>query len=249
MMHETIKELSNRFNELNDCYEEIIVMQEKGEQIEIANSAKLERLKMNVQAHLDLSSFENVSIAYSHNIIGDPYSVSVDIRNRQIFFNTDIDEGGAVTFLKYIKAIFNFGGEEDDITIYINSPGGDVHSILGIIDIIKKLPCKVNTYCYGLAASAAFMLFISGTGRRVMSKNSFIMYHNAQISWLSGDHKDIKNQSIVLENLQSILESIVVESVNDIKKFGAKFWKDRGDHDWYINSEEAMKIGLATEIE
>lgn len=249
MMHETIKELKNRFDLLNVCYEDIISKQEKGEELELGNIAKLEKLKMNVQAYIDLTNLENISVGYSHAVIGDPFSISVDIKNRQIFFNTDIDEGGAVSFLKYIKAIFNHGGDKDDITIYINSPGGDVHSVLGIIDIIKALPCKVNTHCYGIAASAAFMLFISGTGKRVISNNSFIMYHNAHISWLSGDHKDIKNQSQVLDNLQNILETIVVESVNDTKKFGPRFWKDRGDHDWYINSDEAIKMGLATHIE
>jgi len=219
------------------------------EQLNELTSPKIEQLKATLQGILDIQNLESLNISYSHSIIGDPFNTSLDVKRRQIFFNTDIDDGGAVTFLKYIKAIFNYGGEEDEISIYINSPGGDVYAIFGIVDIIKNLPCKVNTYCYGIAASAALVLFVSGTGKRVISKNSFLMYHNAHISWLSGDHKDIKNQSIVLDNIQKILESIVIDSTSDKDKYGSQFWKDKGDHDWYINSSEALTMGLATEVE
>ena len=152
------------------------------EQLNELTSPKIEQLKTSLQGILDIQNLQNMNINYSHSIIGDSFNVSVDIIRRQIFFNTDIDDCGAVTFLKYVKSIFNYGGEEDDISIFINSPGGDVYSMFGIVDIIKKLPCKVNTYCYGIAASAALVLFIAGTGKRVISKNSFLMYHNAHIS-------------------------------------------------------------------
>ena len=242
--------------ELVNIYAEIIneLMQQieqttQNENGEWNYTPNIESLRVAAESVKDMI---NIKMAHQHNcfsIIGDPFSNSIDLDERAIYFNSDIEQGGAVAFLKYIDAIFKYSGSEDDITIYINSPGGDVHAILGMVDIIQQLPCKVNTICLGLAASAALILFVSGTGKRTITKNSFLMYHNAKVSWLSGDHKDIKNEYDLMKMLQEKLEEIVLSVIKDTKKWGPEYWKGKGDHDYYIGSKEALKIGLATDIQ
>lgn len=242
-------ELVNVYTDvINEIIREI-EQTERGENGEWDFSPNIDALKVAAEGVKDII---NIKMAHQHNcysIIGDPFSTSVDLDNRAIYFNTDIEAGGAVAFLKYIDAIFKYSGDQDDITIYIDSPGGDVHAILGMVDIIQQLPCKVNTVCLGLAASAALVLFVSGTGTRIITKNSFLMYHNAKVSWLSGDHKDIKNEYDLMKMLQEKLEEIVLSVVKDVKKWGPEYWKSKGDHDYYIGSKDALKIGLATTIQ
>ena len=66
---------------------------------------------------------------------------------------------------------------DDEIYDLISSYGGDVYSMLGMIDYIRNLPVKVNTHCLGASMSAAAVMLACGTGKRTMSKNSSVMIH------------------------------------------------------------------------
>ena len=66
---------------------------------------------------------------------------------------------------------------EKDINVNITSYGGDVYAMLGLVDVIRALPVKVNTHCVGTCMSAAAGLLACGTGTRTMTKNATVMVH------------------------------------------------------------------------
>ena len=70
------------------------------------------------------------------------------------------------------------GNDHEDITLYIDSPGGSVFSLLGIYDTMQHIESEVSTVCVGLGASAASVMLAAGTkGKRYALPHSTIMLH------------------------------------------------------------------------
>ena len=108
------------------------------------------------------------------DLLMDP--LSVDYQNRIISVTGEItDEVSTVVnaSLRYLARI-----NDDDITIYINSPGGSVTGGFAIYDTIKSLSCDVSTVAIGISASmGAFLLATAGTkGKRFATSNAEIMF-------------------------------------------------------------------------
>ena len=85
-----------------------------------------------------------------------------------------------------------------DIHLYINSPGGGVHSGLAIYDIMQFVRCDVATYCFGLAASMGSLLLCAGAkGKRYALPNARVMVHQPHVagSGIAGQVSDIEIQA------------------------------------------------------
>jgi len=84
-----------------------------------------------------------------------------------------------------IKWIMNHNLSENplpQLTLIINSPGGDVHSAFALIDVMKSSSIPIKTVGLGLIASCGFLLFIAGEkGKRILTPNTSILSH--QYSW------------------------------------------------------------------
>ena len=91
-----------------------------------------------------------------------------------------------------------------EINLLINSPGGNVHEMFGIIDYIESLDVKVNTICRGRAFSAAAIILLCGTGNRMISKRSTVMFHQTS-SFLGGKMSDI---TAYLDNVKTLELSV-----------------------------------------
>src|SRR5436189_48494 len=83
---------------------------------------------------------------------------------------------------------------EDDITLVIDSPGGDVTGIFTIVDTMLTLRSTVHTRCVGMAASAAAVILAAGTGTRSASPNSRVLLHQPH-GGVTGSAKDIEIQA------------------------------------------------------
>ena len=137
-------------------------------------------------------------------------------------------------------------GEEkknDPINVVINSDGGDVYEALGMIDFMQSLNIKVNTICRGRAMSAAALLLCAGTGNRVASKNSTIMFHEIS-SGIYGKSSDMKANVQHTEKLEEILINIITSN----SKRDSLFWKDKILKDYYLSPEEAIDLGIIDTI-
>tara|TARA_R100001082_G_scaffold99243_1_gene67873 strand:- start:523 stop:1116 length:594 start_codon:yes stop_codon:yes gene_type:complete len=130
-----------------------------------------------------------------------------------------------------------------DINLILSSYGGDVYSMLGIIDYFKTLPVKVNTQCYGACMSAAAVILACGTGKRTMTKNSTVMVHEGS-AFESGKTSDVLKGADHLKKLQSNINRIMAEVTNKDRDF----WDKVSQHDTYLTAEECLEYGIIDEI-
>ena len=117
---------------------------------------------------------------------------------RILFLSDDIDNEsvGSITWniLRLIKSDDEKDKKEKDyrrepIKLYINSYGGSVYDMWGLIDVILNSKTPIYTYCTGYAMSAAFKIFLAGH-KRYCYKHSIFMYHQMSC-WRSGKYQDL----------------------------------------------------------
>merc|ERR1719174_1301177 len=93
------------------------------------------------------------------------------------------------------QMLFLASESNDDITMYINSPGGSVSAGMAIFDTMQFIPCEVSTVCFGMAASmGAFLLGAGAKGKRKSLPNARIMIHQP-LGGAQGQAADIEIQA------------------------------------------------------
>lgn len=134
------------------------------------------------------------------------------------------------------------GVKANKINVHINSYGGDVSEGLAIYNTLKNSAKEITTYCDGFACSAASVVFMAGA-KRVMSKESLLMIHNAWVMTM-GNSEELRKQADDLEKItQASVEaykSVATISEDEIKKM-------MHDETW-ISADDALSYGFATEI-
>jgi len=126
----------------------------------------------------------------------------------------------------------------DDITLYINSPGGIITGLFAIFDTMHSIESKVNTRCVGLAASAAAVILAAGTGVRSATENARIMIHQP-LGGARGTARDIeiqaKNIVFLRERLNELLAERAGKSVEEVTA--------DTDRDHWLTAAEALAYG------
>lgn len=134
----------------------------------------------------------------------------------------------------------------EPITIVFNSPGGHIFHGLALYDAIQAIRSrgiKVNTKTRGMAASMGGVLFQAGD-KRTIGSNAYILIHEASDVAI-GQMADIEEHVEFIKRVQKRLLRILAErSKLSIKQIEAK-WKKT---DWWIDAQEAVKLGFADEI-
>ncbi len=131
-----------------------------------------------------------------------------------------------------------------DIKIYINSPGGAVHSGLGIYDTMQIITPKIETICTGMAASMASVLLCAGApGKRSALKHSRVMIHQP-LGGAQGQASDIEITAREIQKTKKELYEIIsLHSGQPYEKILAD-----GDRDFWLNAEEAKEYGMIDEV-
>lgn len=131
-----------------------------------------------------------------------------------------------------------------DIQIYINSPGGYVHSGLGIYDTMQYISSDVATICTGVAASMAAVLLAGGAeGKRTALKHSRVMIHQP-LGGAQGQASDIEIATLEIRKTKKELYTILANhSGQPIEKIE----KD-GDRDFWMTSYEAKDYGMIDQV-
>jgi len=161
------------------------------------------------------------------------------LKDRIIFIGTPIDDAVANTVIAQLLFLEKEDAKKD-IYLYINSPGGHVHSGLGIYDTMQHVKPAVNTICVGLAASmGAFLLAGGAKGKRFALPNAKIMIHQP-LGGAQGQASDIAIQAEEIVKLKNRLNKILADNT---KQSLAKIEKDV-DRDFYMTADEAKKYGL-----
>lgn len=164
------------------------------------------------------------------------------LKNRIILLSGEIDDNTAnvvIAELLYLDSINN-----DDISLYINSPGGSVSAGMAIFDTMNYIKSDVSTICIGMAASmAAFLLACGKSGKRYCLPNSEVMIHQP-LGGVQGQATEIKIVAERIIKLKNKLNQILSEKTN--KKL-SEIEKDT-DRDYYMNSQESLEYGIIDKI-
>jgi len=161
------------------------------------------------------------------------------LNERVIFLGEEVNEHTANVVVAQLVHLA-YASPDEDIKLYINSPGGSVYDGLAIYDTIQYIKPDVQTIGIGLQASMGAFLLSSGTkGKRTALPNSRIMIHQPS----SGTQGKITDQEITLREglfLKQRLNEILAQNTG--QKI-AKIEKD-ADRDFWMSAEEAKEYGL-----
>lgn len=164
------------------------------------------------------------------------------LKERIVFISGEINDSLAntvVASLLYLDSI-----NHDDISIYINSPGGSVSAGFAIYDTMQFVASDVSTICIGMAASMGAFLLSSGTpGKRYSLPNADIMIHQP-LGGAEGQASDIKIAADRIILLRKRLNKILAKNT---KNYLRKIEKDT-ERDYYLDTEEAVLYGLIDKV-
>lgn len=152
---------------------------------------------------------------------------------------TDNNSNVVIAELLYLDSV-----NHNDISIYINSPGGSVTAGMGIYDTMNFIKSDISTICVGMAASMAAFLLSSGTkGKRYALPNSEIMIHQP-LGGAQGQATEIKIAAERILKLRDKLNKILSNNTGKDLKI---IEKDT-DRDNFMSAEEALKYGIIDKI-
>ncbi|MDO4537660.1 MAG: ATP-dependent Clp protease proteolytic subunit [Coriobacteriales bacterium] len=133
---------------------------------------------------------------------------------------------------------------DKDISLYIDSPGGEVYAGLGILDTMNFIKPEVSTICVGMAASMAAVLLACGAkGKRLALPNSMVLIHQPS-SGVQGQQTDIQivadETKYIREHLNQILSDATGQPIEKIQV--------DTERDNYLRSQEALEYGLVDRV-
>jgi len=165
------------------------------------------------------------------------------LENRIIFLEGIIDDGSANTIVMKLLYLQS-EKRSQEISLYINSPGGYVSSTLAIYDTIQFLDSPVATYAIGLCASGAALLLAGGTkGKRFALPHAKIMLHQPA-GEVGGQAADIAIAAKeVLRDKETLIQIFTRHTGQDPDRIRRETERDR-----YFSAQEAKQYGLVDEV-
>lgn len=164
------------------------------------------------------------------------------LKDRIIFITGEIDDDTANLVIGQL--LFLDSKNNDDISLYINSPGGSITAGMAIYDTMNFIKSDVSTICVGMAASMASIILASGKkGKRYILPNSEVMIHQP-LGGVSGQATEIKIVADRILYLRNKLNKILSEKTNK----ELKIIEQDTERDHYLNSKEALDYGLIDKI-
>jgi ATP-dependent Clp endopeptidase proteolytic subunit ClpP len=148
--------------------------------------------------------------------------------------------GEGVT-LKRIDAALRAIGERD-VTVYINSPGGDMFEGIAIYNRLKEHSHKVTTKVLGMAASAASIIYLAGSDRQVAS-SAFLMIHNCW-TFLAGNRHYLRDVAADMEEFDAAMADLYADTSGQAVADMAELMDD----ETFIRGKRALELGLATSV-
>jgi ATP-dependent Clp protease protease subunit len=165
------------------------------------------------------------------------------LEDRIIFIGTEIDDWVANAVIAQLLFLQK-ENKSQDISIFLNSPGGSVTAGLAIYDTMQFVQCPIATYCIGQCASMGAVLLAAGSkGKRHALPHSRIMIHQP---WggVRGTAADIEIQAEEILRLKKRLNEILAKHCDkDIEQIA-----NDTDRDYFMSAAEASEYGLIDEI-
>ena len=164
------------------------------------------------------------------------------LKDRIILLSGEIDDNLAniiVSELLYLDSI-----NHEDISLYINSPGGSITAGMAIMDTMNFIKSDVSTICIGMSASmGAFLLSCGKKGKRYILPNAEVMIHQP-LGGVEGQATEIK---IVAERILKLKEKLNKILAHNTGKNIKEITKDT-ERDYFLDSKEALEYGIVDKI-
>jgi ATP-dependent Clp protease protease subunit len=165
------------------------------------------------------------------------------LRERIVFLGSEVEAGAAnliVAQLLFLEA----EDPDEDIRLYVNSPGGDAYAGLAIYDAMQYVKPDVQTYCIGMAMSAGAMILAGGAaGKRHVLPSSKVMIHQGS-GGFRGTPADIQIAAReILALTRRYAEVIARHSGRDVEQVMKDIDRDR-----FLTPEEAVAYRLADRV-
>ena len=163
---------------------------------------------------------------------------------RIIFLGVQIDDASANDVMAQLLCLESMNPDQD-VQIYINSPGGSFTALTAIYDTMKFIKPDVQTVCLGQAASAAAVLLAAGTpGKRLALPNSRILIHQPYTEGTGGQISDLEIQANEIIRMRELLERMIADASG---KNQEEVSRDI-ERDKILTAEQAVDYGLVDAV-
>ncbi len=165
------------------------------------------------------------------------------LENRVVFLIGEISYASAARVMMQMLYLED-QRRGQDISLYINSPGGSLDDTLAVYDTIQFLSSDVGTYCIGRAYSGGAVLLCAGThGKRHILPHAKVMIHQPY-GGITGHTTDIQIQAEqIIKAKQTLIEIIAKHTGQSVERVAAD-----GERDRYFTAQEAKEYGLVDEV-
>jgi ATP-dependent Clp protease protease subunit len=168
---------------------------------------------------------------------------SLLLRERIIFLGTPIDDHIANLIVAQILYL-DRENPEQDISLYIHSPGGVITAGLAIYDTMQLVRADVSTICVGMSASMATVLMCAGEkGKRYALPNATVHMHQAR-GGAQGEASDIEIAAREILRNQEIIRGILARHTGQPYERIAR----DSDRDFYMNADQAKEYGIVDDV-
>lgn len=165
------------------------------------------------------------------------------LKERIIFIGDEVSDQAANVIIAQLLYL-QFENKSQDISLYINSPGGSVTAGLAIYDTMQFVTCPIATYCLGQASSMGAVLLAAGTkDKRFALPHARIMIHQP---WggTRGTTADIEIQADEIKRLKGLLNKVLAWHTGQTQE---RVEKD-SDRDFFMSAKEAKEYGLVDHV-
>ena len=172
------------------------------------------------------------------------YDIFSRLLNDRIIMLCD-EVNDATASLVVAQLLYLEGQDPDnDISLYINSPGGSVTAGLAIYDTMKYIKCDVSTICMGMAASMGAFLLSAGTkGKRLALPNSTIMIHQPS-GGAQGQATDMRIHTEWILDVKKKLNKMLSEATGQ----PLEVIERDTERDNFMTAQQALEYGLVDKI-
>jgi ATP-dependent Clp protease protease subunit len=165
------------------------------------------------------------------------------LENRVVFLVGEINHVSAsrvIMQMLYLQSV----KRDQDINLYINSPGGVVDDTLAIYDIMRFLTCEIATYCIGRAESGGAVVFMAGKkGKRYILPNAKVMIHQP-FGGVYGQAADIEIQAEEILKTKQTLINVMSKCTGQTPD---RIQED-SERDRFFDAKAAVEYGLCDEV-
>jgi ATP-dependent Clp protease protease subunit len=165
------------------------------------------------------------------------------LENRVVFLVGEINHVSAsriIMQMLYLQSV----KKDQDINLYINSPGGVVDDTLAIYDIMRFLTCDIATYCIGRAESGGAVVFAAGKkGKRYILPNAKVMIHQP-FGGVYGQTADIEIQAEEILKTKNTLINILAKCTGQ----SSERVREDSERDRFFDAKQAVDYGICDEV-